>query len=114
MKHAIVTRHALRRYLEQVKGLVAEGDDTQALRALVEQGADIDAAYAEITVIVLPAVQVGAKAVRSGSARFVLDGAKVVSVVPIAKNFAAFAKQTPAPVRRRPVWAHRRKNFKWA
>lgn len=78
-----ISNHATRRYLERAKGMfVSIADDTEALKALNQLGADIKGARAEIERIAAPAMAVGAISVRSGKLRYLIKGLCVVSVVP--------------------------------
>lgn len=76
-----VSKHALRRYLERVKGIaVPHADDGVALQSLRARGCDLGAAETAIRAIVAGAVASGASATRARGMRFVIKGQTVVTV----------------------------------
>lgn len=62
MKHVFITDHALVRYLQRVRGI------------------DVEAIRAQLAAECGPAIQLGAKTMRSGGLEYRFDGAKLITI----------------------------------
>lgn len=81
-----VSKHALRRYLERVKGIKVRGtDDAKALAFLEIGGVDVLKCQHEIRELTRSAIETGAYSVRSGNVRFVIKNRAVLTVLPLGK-----------------------------
>lgn len=84
-----VSKHAMRRYIERVKGFSISAvitDDSEALRVYELAGVDLRATHGEIQAILGGAADAGATSIKSGGMRYILGGRALMSVVPLKRG----------------------------
>ena len=82
-----VTDHALRRFLERVRGVPLRGRcDHDALRWAARRGVDLRAERLVICSIVAPAIAVGAARLKLRGLSYIFDGPRVVTITPYQRR----------------------------
>jgi hypothetical protein len=83
-----VSKHALRRYLERVKGhKMKQIDDSAALQSLKDRGFDLKSVLDEIIDLVpVYAIDAGVTCVKSKGFKLIIKDRTVISVVPTGRR----------------------------